>query len=1086
MNTVCKNFGAALVVAILLLATGCGTKNETPQNTKWGDLQDDSYAKLQQQFENPDMIYAPYLFWFWDEPLNREKIVSMADEMLEQRFNLGYIHGRISMYELLHNTPGLGDAMEPHPSLPGDEWMSDEWLATVGQLADMTGERGAYVGYNDEYMWPSGQAKGRVVDGHPELCNEYLTFSVRDVEPGEKVALPESFFTVAARLQDGADCVKYRYTHIEDNIAPAGLQAYDIKGAESLGQTLRVNEPWLNELSVMTTFYFTRTHTGFTVEVRENGPRGRLITSKYFPGGRYEDDKPTLPIPEVLPAGTVIYVGLIPDDTSIDGDMAWWYKSGNLYKDGCAYIDGKSANDIDFHLKLFYKKAQAGDNPYYEAYIKSSSIRMISDDGAPVEWTAPQDGAYRIYSFTKNKGQSVNYLDKRGAERFIELAHKPYVDKLGIEKLQAVMPGCICDNEGGYGSLPWSIQLPGYYHEKTGNDIRLTMPIVIDRDIEGKFAKARYDYFDVISDLYTDFFGTTNDYLQQMGIYYVSNFWEESLQWVTRCVGDLMKMQRRFSLPGTDALTMKIYDPHDLMESHSVAAFENRRLELEFMGAGGWGDMTPKNLKCGINAVVAWGANHIVPHGTFLCRNLRGNVWTPDYYNELPMWKYMHLWTDFIRRASYIASNGNVAPDVLVLNPLSSAWVLWGNSKDLWGGQGGNVTVLNNLFAPEVREINHTYSDALRTLAFNRIEYLVADKYYMERMNVDEDVLSYNDFRFKAVIVPPMAVMSVTTARKLLQFAENGGNVYSLGYLPSGSVENGMNDTAMVDMMTRLKTQKNFKQLPGRLDEELKLPGTRLKSHIRFVSGEFDMLQKHRIIDNRHFFWVANNGDETQIPELEIQGIHGKVTKWDCETGKIEDVPSLTIGMNERIRIAFQPNEAFWIVVDPSQPSDGHLEEYCDEAVLQTIAGIWNITIPETVQPVLETPVEYPDSILPKPLSDWNRWSELPSGFSGLLDYSTHLVIDAPVDSAIIDLGTVYHFAQVWVNGKDCGAKLWAPYKFSTDNLKQGENHIVIRVGNLVNNNYDMEYERKLLGRYLPPETFRSGLMGPVRILSEQ
>lgn len=344
MNTVCKNFGAALVAAILLLATGCGTKNETPQNTKWGDLQDDSYAKLQQQFENPDMIYAPYLFWFWDEPLNREKIVSMADEMLEQRFNLGYIHGRISMYELLHNTPGLGDAMEPHPSLPGDEWMSDEWLAAVGQLADMAGERGAYVGYNDEYMWPSGQAKGRVVDGHPELCNEYLNFSIRDVKPGEKVALPESFFTVAARLQEGADSVKYRYTHIKDNIAPAGLQAYDIKGAESLGQTLRVNEPWLNELSVMTTFYFTRTHTGFTVEVRENGPRGRLITSKYFPGGRYEDDKPTLPIPEVLPAGTVVYVGLIPDDTSIDGDMAWWYKSGNLYKDGCAYIDGKPAN----------------------------------------------------------------------------------------------------------------------------------------------------------------------------------------------------------------------------------------------------------------------------------------------------------------------------------------------------------------------------------------------------------------------------------------------------------------------------------------------------------------------------------------------------------------------------------------------------------------------------------------------------------------------------------------------------------------------------------------------------------------------
>ena len=52
--------------------------------------------------------------------------------------------------------------------------------------------------------------------------------------------------------------------------------------------------------------------------------------------------------------------------------------------------------------------------------------------------------------------------------------------------------------------------------------------------------------------------------------------------------------------------------------------------------------------------------------------------------------------------------------------------------------------------------------------------------------------------------------------------------------------------------------------------------------------------------------------------------------------------------------------------------------------------------------------------------------------------------------------------------------------------MEQGEILFVIQVVNLVTNNYDMEYERKLLGRYLPPETFRSGLMGPVRILSEQ
>lgn len=1066
----------------LLLSQSCQQKQEKTRNTKWGDLQTDSYETVKQEFGNPDMIYAPYLFWFWDEPLNRNKVQTMAREMLNQRFNLGYIHGRISMYELLKNTSGLEHAMSPSEGLPDEEWMTEKWMTSIADIMELAKKKNAYVGYNDEYMWPSGQAKGRVVDGHPELCYEYLTFEVTDVKHGETVRLPESFFTVSARLQEEKEPVKYKYTSLEDNIAPSGLLAYDAKGVRSLGQTLTVKEPWLSEVSVMTTFYFTRTKSGFTIEVRENGPAGRLIKSKYFPAGQYEDDKPTVSIEEVLPSGTTLYISLTPDDSSFDGDMAWWYKKGNEGQDGCAYVDGKPQEDVDFHVKLFYKHEKPSENSYYEAFINSSTIRLIGE-GDAFDWTAPSNGNYRVYTFVKQRGGSVNYLDKRGAERFVKIAHKPYVDKFGIEELQSVMPGAICDNEGGYGSLPWSVQLSQYYKEKTGNDIRLMMPIVIDRDMEEKFAKARYDYFDVISDLYTDFFGTMNDYLQEKDIYYVSNFWEESLQWVARCVGDLMKMQRRFSLPGTDALTMKVHDPHDLMESHSVAAFENRRLELEFMGAGGWGDLTPKNLKTGVNSVIAWGANHIVPHGTFLCRNLRGNVWTPDYYTQLPMWNYLHLWTDFIRRSSFVASQGNVVPDVLILTPLSNAWVLWGNSKDLWGPQGGNITVLNNLFAPEVREINRVYSEALRDLAFNRIEYLVADKYYMGRMRVEGDIMNYNDFEFKSVIVPPMVVMSLSTAETLVEFAKNGGFVYSLGELPTGSVENGMNDEIMKGLMSELQQQENFKLLKDGLVAELKSPATQLKSHIGFVSGEFDMLQKHRIIDGRHFFWLVNNGDDEIVSELEIRGINGKVSKWDCETGKIKYLSSKTEADNEIVRLKFRPNEAFWLVVEPNEPSDGRLENFTANKQVKVLNGRWSVSLPKDVQPELENKVMCPDSISPKQLVDWKYWKELPSNFCGLLDYELKFTLEEAADSAILDLGRVYHFAQVWINGKDCGSRLWAPYEFSVTGLKRGENAIKVRVGNLVNNNYDMIYESSLLGRHIPASTMLSGLEGPVRIL---
>ncbi len=44
------------------------------------------------------------------------------------------------------------------------------------------------------------------------------------------------------------------------------------------------------------------------------------------------------------------------------------------------------------------------------------------------------------------------------------------------------------------------------------------------------------------------------------------------------------------------------------------------------------------------------------------------------------------------------------------------------------------------------------------------------------------------------------------------------------------------------------------------------------------------------------------------------------------------------------------------------------------------------------------------------------------------------------------------------------GAKLWPPHRFPTDAFKPGKNEIQIRVGNLVNNNYNKPTPSGLLG----------------------
>ena len=59
------------------------------------------------------------------------------------------------------------------------------------------------------------------------------------------------------------------------------------------------------------------------------------------------------------------------------------------------------------------------------------------------------------------------------------------------------------DNEGDYGyQMAWSEYFAKRYKEIKKRDIRLWLPLLTEKDKDGLFAKARYDWFDVVSDVY--------------------------------------------------------------------------------------------------------------------------------------------------------------------------------------------------------------------------------------------------------------------------------------------------------------------------------------------------------------------------------------------------------------------------------------------------------------------------------------------------------------------------------------------------------------------------------------------------------
>ena len=735
-----------------------------------------SYAELRRGFSQPSLIYAPYAFWFWDAPPDPKRAADVAAEMCRQGFMPGYAH--------------------PRSGMPRNQWLTTEWFDAVDAALRAVERAGGFMGYTDEYDWPSGQAAGRVLAQRPELRAQSLNWQTFDAADGGAVSVPACLFATAAALD------------------PSGL-------------------------------------------------------------------------------------------------------------------------------------------------IRSSTLRVIGG-GQAFSWTAPP-GPWRVFAFSTYHhpgldGSPVNYLDPRVTETFIRIAHEPYARRFG-DRLGKAMSGVFIDNEGDYGwKLAWSDHLDRTYRATRGRDIRLWMPLLVARDVEGVYARARWEWLDTVSDIYSrEFFGRINRWCADLGMSCTMHVWEESLQLQAEAVGDYFKVMRAMSMPGTDSLIRKPLECWEFKETQSVSEFEGRRFCSEVLGVVGW-DMPPALLKQTTNAVTAWGVSHVMPHGVYMRPDLNTIPYPPDFFRVNPYWPYLQQWTDFTRRASYVTSHGHTVPDVLLLNPMDSLW----------------ATVGEWLFAPTAEEaariahINDTYMGAIRTLTEARIEFLIADRFYVRKMTLGRDGrLTVGPFSFRAVVVPPVSVLPLDVMRKLVAFARAGGRIYVLGTLPDGSTDRGMGDPEMARLVGELRSQGTLVDCRAGLSSELARPGTALVSRIRFESGAFPMLQSHRRIDGRDFFWLANQSDTERECVLLIRGARGAASIWDCETGSIRPVASADTPGGVRVRLRFRPLEAFFLTLDPKSPAQTAHVRPVERWSTIPVRGPWRIGIDPARQPSVATDVR-PLFMVPK------------------------------------------------------------------------------------------------------------------------
>ncbi len=142
---------------------------------------------------NPPAEFSPMPFWFWNDELNNNTIISQIQDMYEHGVEGFVLHPRIGIPENI-------------------KYMSDEYLSYVRCAVEEASRLGMQVILYDEGMYPSGSAHGMVVEQNRDFASKGIRIEEGTLLPmlaaGEKLVAVLSAYKTGDMMLDGASIHK--------------------------------------------------------------------------------------------------------------------------------------------------------------------------------------------------------------------------------------------------------------------------------------------------------------------------------------------------------------------------------------------------------------------------------------------------------------------------------------------------------------------------------------------------------------------------------------------------------------------------------------------------------------------------------------------------------------------------------------------------------------------------------------------------------------------------------------------------------------------------------------------------------------
>lgn len=429
--------------------------------------------------------------------------------------------------------------------------------------------------------------------------------------------------------------------------------------------------------------------------------------------------------------------------------------------------------------------------------------------------------------------------------------------------------------------------------------------------------------------------------------------------------------------------------------------------------------LTPQEARSAIGAMAARGVNLVVLHAYWSDSGLG---------RQQPWWFAIGDLVTWTARVSDLALGRSAAPMALLVPPPTRA-------------------------AQAVNDIVTTLEEAQADFDLLPEAALDQAKTRLGQMEVGPQ-------RYRVVIVPPVRTLSLRAARQLAAFAKGGGTV--IAWKPLPTEETRGDDAALAAAWPPQGPRFRLLGAGARLvDTLIRTPFSTVREP---GPPALRILPLERGEDR--VFLLFNESDR-RISVAPPFRLIGQPELWNPDDGSMRLPPtrwSPRFALTD-VPLELEPFQVLGLVfrARPRSPKGPIGDPPTEDVVADATTG-WRFRFAagDTTWRATAT---------------LGSWTARDSTYSGTGIYEGTLEVeDGPRrvgDRYLLDLGTVRDVAEVELNGKGLGRRLWRPYRYDvTDIVRPGSNQITVRVTNTLAN-------RK--GTPLP-----SGLLGPVIIIRVQ